>query len=117
MATFDDLRRVALGLPGAQELTYRGQPWFNVGKKSFALSWGRRTIMKLDKVHQVFLFEVRPETFEKFPMGPAYWSYVELAHLDDAELGDLVREAWSQVVPKKVSRPYLAALQEDVGPK
>jgi len=33
---------------------------------------------------------------------------VELANLDDAELRDLVREAWSMVVPKKVSRPVLA---------
>lgn len=117
MATFDDLRRVAMSLPLSQELSYRGEPWFNVGKKTFALSWGGRTILKLDKGHQHFLFEVRPETFEKFPMGPNYWSFVALDHLDEAELTDLVREAWSQVVPKKVSRPYLAALSEDVGPE
>jgi hypothetical protein len=81
-----------------------------VGKKTFALAWGDRTIMKLDKGHQELLFEARPDTFEKFPMGPSYWSYVELANLDADELAELVREAWSQVVPKKVSRPYLAAL-------
>ncbi len=79
-----------------------------MGKKTFALSWGGRTIMKLDKTHQVFLFEVRPETFQKFPMGPNYWSYVELDQLDDAELAELVLEAWSQVVPKKVSKPFLS---------
>jgi hypothetical protein len=80
-----------------------------VGKKTFALRWGDRTIMKLDKGHQELLFEVRPETFQKFPMGPSYWSYVELANLDVDELAELVREAWSQVVPKKVSRPVLEA--------
>jgi hypothetical protein len=62
-----------------------------VGKKTFALGWKGRAILKLDKIHQVFLFEVRPETFEKFPMGANYWSYVELANLDDDELVDLVR--------------------------
>ena len=53
---------------------------------------------------------MRPETFQKFTFGPNVWSYVELDHVDAAELADLVLEAWSQVVPKKVSRPYLASL-------
>jgi hypothetical protein len=79
-----------------------------VGKKTFALGWDDRTILKLDKGHQHFLFEVRPETFQKFPMGPNYWSFVVLEHLDDAELTDLVREAWSTVVPKRISKPVLA---------
>ena len=109
MATFDDLRRLALALPGAEEITYRDHPWFNVGTKTFALSWGGRTILKLDKGHQLLLFEVRPETFQKFPMGPSFWSYVELDHLDTAELADLVREAWAMIVPKRVSKPVLEA--------
>jgi len=88
---------------------WRGQTFFQVGSKAFALGWEGRTVLKLDKDHQVFLFEVRPDTFEKFRVGTAHWAYVELAHLDDAELRDLVREAWSMVVPKKVSRPVLAA--------
>jgi hypothetical protein len=79
-----------------------------VGRKTFAVRYRERTIMKLDKGHQHFLFEVRPETFQKFPMGPNYWSYVELDRLDDIELAELVLEAWSQVVPKKVSRPFLS---------
>jgi hypothetical protein len=80
-----------------------------VGRKTFALGWDGRTILKLDKGHQQFLFEVRPETFQKFPMGPNYWSYVTLENLDDAELAELVLEAWSTIVPKKVSRPVLEA--------
>ena len=116
IATFDDLRRLAIALPGAEEITYRGEPWFNVGTKTFALRWGGRVILKLDKGHQVFLFEVRPQTFQKFPMGPSYWSYVVLEHLADAELADLVREAWSMVVPKKVSRPVLEAAKARANP-
>jgi hypothetical protein len=80
-----------------------------VGKKTFALVIDGRTILKLDKAHQELLFEIRPETFQKCPVATVYWSYVELGHLDDAELADLVREAWSQIVPKKVSRPVLEA--------
>ncbi len=96
-------------MPGAHEVTYRGDPWFNVGKKSFALRLNGRVILKLDKDHQDFLFEVRPETFQKCRVATSFWSYVEIDRLDQAELADLVREAWSMIVPKKVSRPVLEA--------
>jgi hypothetical protein len=90
-------------------VTYKGDPWFNVGKKTFALHWRGRTILKLDKEHQAFLFEVRPETFSKCRVGTGYWSFVELDRLEDAELADLVLEAWSSIVPKRVSRPVIEA--------
>jgi hypothetical protein len=90
-------------------VTYRDNPWFNVGKKTFALAIDGRAILKLDKGHQELLFEIRPETFSKCPVATVYWSYVELAHLDEAELAGLVIEAWAQIVPKRVSRPVLAA--------
>ncbi len=90
-------------------MTYRGNPWFNVGKKTFALAQEGRVILKLDRGHQELLFEIRPETFQKCPVATVYWSWVEIAHLDEAELAGLVREAWSQIVPKKVSRPVLEA--------
>lgn len=80
-----------------------------MGKKSFALRWNGRVILKLEKDHQHFLFEVRPETFQTCPVGTGVWSYVVLEDLDEAELDDLVREAWSTIVPKKVSRPVLEA--------
>ncbi|WP_296450481.1 hypothetical protein [Phenylobacterium sp.] len=64
--------------------------------------------MKLDKGHQELLFEIRPETFSKCPVATVYWSYVEIARLDEAELASLVLEAWTQIVPKKVSTAYLA---------
>ncbi|WP_297692841.1 MmcQ/YjbR family DNA-binding protein [Phenylobacterium sp.] len=109
MATLEDLRRLSLALPGAHEVTYKGEPWFNVGKKTFALHSNGRAIMKLDRGHQELLFEVRPETFSKCKVATTHWAYVELDHLDEAELAELVREAWSQIVPKKISRPLLAA--------
>lgn len=80
-----------------------------MGKKTFALAIDGRVILKLEKGHQELLFEIRPETFSKCPVATVYWSYVEIGHLDEAELADLVLEAWSQIVPKAVSRPILAA--------
>ena len=75
-----------------------------MGKKTFALVVDGRAILKLDRAHQDLLFEIRPETFTKCPVATVYWSYVELGHLDEAELKALVLEAWTQIVPKKVSR-------------
>ena len=80
-----------------------------MGKKTFACDFGGRTILKLDKGHQELLFEIRPEVFSKCRVGTGYWSYVALDQLDEAELADLVLEAWASIVPKKISRPVLAA--------
>jgi hypothetical protein len=109
MATLADLRRFALALPGAHEVTYKGEPWFNVGRKTFALYTRGRAILKLDKGHQELLFEVRPDTFAKCKVATVYWAWVDIARLDEAELGELVTEAWTQIVPKKLSRPILDA--------
>jgi hypothetical protein len=109
MAGLEDLRRLCLALPGAHEVTYKGDPWFNVGRKTFALFTRGRAILKLDRGHQELLFEVRPETFSRCKVATVHWSYVELDHLDEAELAELVTEAWAQIVPKKLSRPVLAA--------
>lgn len=80
-----------------------------MGKKTFALAIDGRVILKLDRGHQELLFEIRPKTFRKFPVATVHWSEVDIARLDEEELGDLVLEAWSQIVPKKVSRPVLEA--------
>jgi hypothetical protein len=108
MASLEDVRRLALALPGAWETEWYGEPWFQVGKKSFVLRSKDRFIFKLDREHQHFLFEVRPETFQPCKVGTGgVWSYVVLEDLDETELADLVLEAWSTIVPKKVSRGYL----------
>ena len=106
MADWGDIRAVALTLPGAWENDWKGNPLFQVGKKGFVQSWDGRVIMKLDKDHQELLFEARPDVFTPFRAGALRWSWVEIAALDREEIADLVREAWTQVVPKKVSRGY-----------
>jgi hypothetical protein len=68
------------------------------------VGWEGRTVLKLSKPHQELLFEARPDTFSPFRFGPSVWAYVEVGQLDAQELEALIREAWSQVVPKKVSR-------------
>jgi len=107
MATWADIRAAAERLPGAHESEWYGEPLFTVGSKGFVQSWRGRIIMKLDRNHQELLFEARPEVFTPFTAGAMRWSYVKIDALDADELAELVREAWTMVVPKKVSRAYV----------
>ena len=109
MATWDDIRAVALTLPGAWENDWRGNPLFQVGKKGFVQTWDGRVLMKLDRDHQELLFEARPDVFSPMVAGALRWSWVEIEALDADEIARLVLEAWTCIVPKKVSRAYAAA--------
>jgi len=106
MSKFDVLRRAALSLPEVEEGLHRGSPAFRCRGKTFALWWadGGRTIMKLDREHQTFLFEVRPEIFAPCAVGVGIWTYVNLEALDDDEIVELTQEAWRTVAPRRLSR-------------
>ena len=108
MATWDDIRAVALALPGAWENDLPGWRAFQVGRKGFVHTWRDRVLMKLDRNHQELLFEARPDIFTPYTAGALRWSWVEIDTLDAEEVADLVREAWRQVVPKKASRAFFA---------
>jgi hypothetical protein len=117
MATLEDVRRIALALPGAQELQDHGGNWFNVGKKTFVLYGfpSARWIFKLPKSRQEFLFEANPDVFQPYRAGAMLWSYVDVAALTPEEIKVYVTEAWTTIVPRKVSAPYLASLRQAGG--
>ena len=109
MATIEDVRRIALALPGAVELQDHGGNWFNVGKKTFVLFGfpSARWIFKLPKPRQELLIEARPDVFHPFRMGAMLWSYVDVDALEVDEIKSLVTDAWTTIVSKKVAREYL----------
>ncbi|WP_309090973.1 MmcQ/YjbR family DNA-binding protein [Phenylobacterium sp.] len=96
-------------LPGAEEEHWYGAPLFKVGKKGFVHTWRGRVVMKLDRQHRERLFEARPDVFSPYVAGALRWSYVEIDALELDEVAELVREAWTMVVPKKVSRALYSA--------
>jgi hypothetical protein len=101
------IRKIALSLPQAEEVTYKGAPWFNIGSKSFALYWPKeegRWIFKLPKPQQMMLFDTRPKTFSPMRAGKMVWSYVNVEDLDSAELKDLLTAAWRTIAPKKLQK-------------
>lgn len=112
MASVADIRRAALALPGAVEVSWYGSPGFNVGKKTFVCAWGgpaKRWIFKLPKPQQEMLFEVRPEVFQPYRAGALHWSFVEIDALTRAEAKHYVEQAWTMVVSKKTSKAYFEA--------
>jgi len=115
MATLAALRKFALALPEATEVIFKGEPWFVVRKKTFAL-WSKpdkRAILKLEREHQDMLFDVRPDVFTPCKVGTGgVWSTVDISELTQAELKGLVTEAWTQVVPKKMSRAILSVSRD-----
>ena len=109
MASLDDIRRAALALPGVAEGDMMGEVAFKVGRKGFVHVWRGGFFMKLDKHHQELLFEARPDVFRPMIVGAMRWSWVEIEALDADEIAELVHEAWTQIVPRKVSRAFAGA--------
>jgi hypothetical protein len=105
------IRKIALGFPGASEVKFHAWPWFNVGRKTFALYHADedRWIFKLPIAQQLMLFDARPETFAPMRSGRMVWSYVRVEDLDTQELHDLLKSAWTTVVPRKILRAHLDA--------
>ena len=110
MASFAELKRFGLALPGVEEYRHLGQPALRANARMFALWWPpeKTTIMKLEREHQHMLFEVRPEVFAPCKVGTGTWSYVDIGKLTPRELKALVTEAWMQVASKTQSRAFLA---------
>ncbi len=105
MPSFDDLRRLALRLPEVAEIVQPdGALALQANGRTFAVHWGERVILKLDRHHQEILFDLRPETFRRCKVAMGYWSDLAIETVDEAELAALVREAWETVAPKRAIR-------------
>jgi hypothetical protein len=100
------MRKLALSMPEAEERSHFEQPDFRVRNKIFAgLSPdGKRGTLKLTPDVQSLVVQAKPRAF--FPAAGAWgqkgWTHVELAHVELAELKELVVEAWRLTAPKKL---------------
>ena len=109
MHTADELRRVVLSLPEAEERETWGHPTFRVRDKMFATlsDDGRQATVKATREEQAALVAAAPETFGI----PAYvgrhgWVSIQLATVDPTELRELVVEAWRQTAPRRLVTAY-----------
>ncbi|MFE1873652.1 MmcQ/YjbR family DNA-binding protein [Streptomyces sp. NPDC059496] len=111
MATVDDVRRLAMGLPRTEEHLIRDRVKFRIGKIVYlALSRDESELgFAFPKEERAALVAAEPQKFF-LPRASDlrfHWVEARLAALDEGELAELVTEAWRMVVPAKVARAHL----------
>jgi hypothetical protein len=108
VATFGDVRRIALALPQVDEvLTWGTDITFRVGKKIFAIGGddADQVSIKADPERQAELLDLDPMTFSAAPYVGRYgWLSVNLERIDEASLERLLAEAWRMTAPKRLVR-------------
>ena len=111
MVTAQDVRRIALELPRAYEALVRDRVKFRVGRIVFlAISPDEELLgFGFPKEERAALVASEPEKF-LMPLrsDERYnWVRARLAKLDEAELRELIIDAWRMCVPKRVAEAYL----------
>jgi hypothetical protein len=119
VVTVDDVRSFASTLPRAYEAVVRGRLKFRVGQIVFVSFSHDETLMGFGfpKEWREALVESEPEKF-MLPRASDLrfnWAVVRLAEIDEAEMRELVLDAWEMVVPQKVSAAYREPASSGVG--
>ena len=110
MVTAEDVREIAGSLPRSQERLVRDQVKFRVGSYVFVSLSPDETTMgfAFPKEERAALVASEPEKF-LMPLRSDeryHWVRVRLDAIDQAELRELVVDAWRMVVPKRVAASY-----------
>jgi hypothetical protein len=113
--TVEDVRAVASTLPRSTEAFVRGRVKFRVGRIVYLALSRDETLLgfAFPKEWREALVESEPE---KFMLPGAsdlryHWAVVRLEAIDEAELHDLIVDAWAMVVPKRVAAEYAERLE------
>jgi hypothetical protein len=111
MATIEQVRELALGLPRSYEARVHGRVKFRVGQIVYLAFSRDETLMEFafPKEMREALIDTEPDTFLlPRPSDLRYnWVVARMDMLDDEEMRDLVIDAWCMVVPKRVAAEYL----------
>jgi len=110
MTSIDEVRKFALTLPRSYEAVVSGRIKFRVGRIVYLAFSRDETLMgfAFPKVFRQALIDSEPHKFMMpRPSDQRYnWVVVRLAAIDDAEIRDLVLDAWAMVVPKRVAAAH-----------
>jgi len=116
VATFEDVRSIAHGLPEVEEvLTWGTDVTFRVRKKIFSIGGDGSdgVSIKATPERQADLLALDSETFKSSAyVGRFGWVTVRLDRVDDALLRELISVAWRSVAPKHL---LSGSALEDVG--
>lgn len=109
--TVADVRRLALSLPRTEEALVRDRVKFRVGRIVYLAFSADETLLgfAFPKEERAALVAAEPEKFlMPVPSDERYnWVRVRPSAIDEAEMRELVIDAWRMVVPKKVAAAYL----------
>jgi hypothetical protein len=110
VVTVEDVRALASTLPRSYEVLVRGRVKFRVGSIVYLAFSRDETEMgfAFPREWREALVESEPEKF-RMPAASDMrfnWAVVRLAAIDVPEVRELVIDAWSMVVPKRVAADY-----------
>ncbi|WP_101381047.1 MmcQ/YjbR family DNA-binding protein [Kitasatospora sp. GP30] len=111
MATVEQVRAAALRLPRTEEHLIRDRVKFRVGRIVYlALSPDETTLgFAFPREERAALLAAEPDRYlPPVPSDERYnWLRLRLAAFDEAELTEIVEEAWRMAVPKKLAASVL----------
>jgi hypothetical protein len=105
----DEVRRIALSLPGAEERETWGEATFRVRDKIFVTlsADGRTAGVKASLDDQAGLIAQDPETFSiSHYVGRYGWVTVQLDSVEPALMRKLIVDAWRRTAPKRMVSSY-----------
>ena len=107
MTTIDRVRELALTLPRSYEVLVRDRVKFRVGRIVFLAFSRDEELMgfAFPKEEREALVASEPEKFLLPKTSDLRWNWVvvRLIAIDDAEMREIVTDAWRMVVPKKLA--------------
>lgn len=119
MATFDDVRRIALSLPETSEGSLYGTPGFRVRKHAFARLRPEGDVLVVwvaDEGEKEALLTTRPDIYFTLPHYDGHPSVlVRLPAIPLDELQEILTEAWRVRAPRRLLAAFDAS-QEPPAP-
>ena len=111
MVTIESVRELALSLPRSYEAVVRDRVKFRVGRIVY-LDFSRDEQLMgfgFPKEERDAMLAAEPEKFlmPRVSDQRYNWLVVRLGAIDDDEMGELVRDAWRMVVPKRLAAEHL----------
>ena len=107
MPSWDDVRRIALALPGAEETTSYGQPCFKVNGRPF-VNTGRvegAIVPRAPDEERDLLIGARPDAYFVTPHYVGWEAVlVRLDAVDGDELAGRLEDSWEFMSSKKPAR-------------
>jgi hypothetical protein len=106
--SFEDVRRIALSLPGVEEGLSYGTPGFRVAGRLFARikEDGVTLVVRTDGDTRDILLEANPAAFFVTPHYRGYdWMLIRLASVTPEELREQLVAAWKRRASPRLSAP------------